>query len=352
MRPRLPRFTLFVLAVTALSGVVGVHAQDADATQGVKDYLLSRVADQQEATTALEAAAQAYFDLASATDFDYAALRDASPDAVREALQAARAAWREASPAYESVEGIVAGVDLLSQFDVDLDAGLSAAEGPDDVVSFDLTLPDGRTLEKPGNLFGVTESTLWGTFDAFGSGVAFDVDGDGTLGFGDTLPDANVLLAASDLLDAMTAELARTGDAWQPTTADVFGALVGNVPTVAEVFIDRWRSSRFVLGDATTMRDFGVISSLQDLNDNISSWQELYAGVAPTVAAADAALADDIGAQLADLKAWAAGIAEAEVGHRYSVEEADLIYDEGDRRATAITGDIAQAAAMVGVTVE
>jgi hypothetical protein len=161
-----------------------------------------------------------------------------------------------------------------------------------------------------------------------------------------------VLLAASQALAAMAADLTATAETWEPTPADVFGALVGNVPTVAEVFVARWRESRFVLGSATTMRDFGVISSLQDLNQNIASWRELYREVSPLVAAADASADADILASLADLGAWADEIAAAEANHTYTPEEADLIYDEGDRRATAITGAIAQAAALVGVEVE
>ena len=65
-----------------------------------------------------------------------------------------------ASPTYESVEGIVAGVELLVIFDVNLDAGASKAEGGDNIVSFDLKLPNGIILTQPGNLFDITEATL------------------------------------------------------------------------------------------------------------------------------------------------------------------------------------------------
>ena len=71
-----------------------------------------------------------------------------------------------------------------------------------------LTLPDGRVLPKPGNLFGVTESTLWGTYPEFTvAGVEADFNHDGKLDFGEALPDANVLKAGVDELDRYTAEL-------------------------------------------------------------------------------------------------------------------------------------------------
>ncbi|MBX3142046.1 MAG: hypothetical protein KF875_14925 [Trueperaceae bacterium] len=349
----LPKLAAGAAVLTLCASLGLAWAQGAT---GVKGYLLGQLATLQAGADDLAAAAQTYYDLAAASGFDYQALAAAQGAAVGAAvgasLDAARAGWLTASPAYESVEGIVAGVELMAQFDVDLDAGLSAAEGDEDLVSFDLTLPDGQVLAKPGNLFGVTESTLWATFDDFTTGVAFDVDGDGAIGFGDSLPEAGVLLAAGQALAAMAADLTATAETWEPTPADVFGALVGNVPTVAEVFVARWRESRFVLGSATTMRDFGVISSLQDLNQNIASWRELYREVSPLVAAADASADADILASLADLGAWADEIAAAEANHTYTPEEADLIYDEGDRRATAITGAIAQAAALVGVEVE
>lgn len=345
----LPKLALAAAVLTLCASLGLAWAQG---VVGVKGYLLGQLATLQAGADDLAESAKAYYDLAAAAGFDYQALAAGQQAAVAEALRGARDGWLTASPAYESVEGIVAGVELMAQFDVDMDAGLSAEEGDEDLVSFDLTLPDGRVLVKPGNLFGVTESTLWATFDDFTTGVAFDIDGDGAIGFGDSLPEANVLLAASEALAAMAADLTATAQTWEPTPADVFGALVGNVPTVSEVFVARWRESRFVLGSATTMRDFGVISSLQDLNQNIASWRELYREVSPLVAAADATADADILASLADLSAWADEIATAEADHTYTPEEADLIYDEGDRRATAITGAIAQAAALVGVEVE
>ena len=50
---------------------------------------------------------------------------------------------------------MVAGVPSLAQYDIILDAGAAGSEGGENVVPFDLALPDGRVLAKPGNLFGV-----------------------------------------------------------------------------------------------------------------------------------------------------------------------------------------------------
>ncbi len=316
----------------------------------VKNYLLTQLGVQKAGSSSLKTAAQRYYDLAKSANFDYAKLAS-NKKAVQNVLKEARDGWKKASPVYESVEGIVAGVEMLSIFDVNLDAGASKAEGGESIVTFDLKLPNGKILEKPGNLFGVTEGALWASEKSFSSGMKFDVEGDGKIGFGDALPDANILKAAADKLDTMTADLMATGKTWTPTLEDVFGALTANVPTAAPVFIDRWRTSRFVLGDAATRRDFNAISSLNDLNGNISSWQTLYKGLSPAVADKNASLNKQITDGLNSLKAWVSKLETQEKTRRFSPEQAELILKESDNRATAITGKIVQAAALLGVKV-
>ena len=249
------------------------------------------------------------------------------------------------------MEGIVAGTPGLAAFDVDIDAGTSAAEGGEDVVSFDLTLPDGRTLPRPGNLFGVTESALWGTFaDYEVRDVQADFNGDGTLAYGDALPDASVLKSSADELAAQSARLADAAAAWQPTEPEAFGALIHNVPTVGD-FVDSWRHSRFVAGETGT-RDFGAISRLSDIIDNITSWQTIYRGLSPAVAAVDQPSDAQIRQGLDDLKTYIGEIyAREQSGKRYTPEDADLIRKEAQDRATAVTGEISQVAAQLNITV-
>lgn len=333
--------------------LIVVGTVQAQGVETVKGYLLERLAAQKSATGQLVMAAGRYFDAAKKAGFDYRKLTQApAAGAVRAALEEARLAWIKASPLYESVEGIVAGVEALADFDLNLDAGASQAEGGDAVVTFDLKLSDGRVLKRPGNAFGVVEGSLWGTEKAFSSGVAFDLDGDGKLGFGDRLPEAFVLKAAAEKLDALTAELITAAKGWKPTAQDVFGALAANVPTAAPVFLERWKTSRFVLGDRATRRDFNVISSLSDLVDNITSWQRLYEGVSPQVRAKDAPLDAQILEGLRELKAWTQRLLSQEKIRRFTPEQAELILKEGDDRATAITGKIVQAAALLGIRVE
>jgi hypothetical protein len=332
-------------------------AQAASAAQadlaGIKTYLLDQAGELKANTARLKEAGNHYYNLARASNFDYAALWQAQPDEVVKVIEEARAAWLAASPGYEQIEGIVAGVPAMAEYDVILDAGAAGSEDPEGAVPFDLTLPDGKVLPKPGNLFGVTESTLWGTYpDYTVATVEADFNQDGQLDFGEALPEANVLKAGVDELDRYTAELLTTAQAWQPTESDAFTALVVMVPTMSEYF-GSWKDSRFVLGDKSTRRDFVAISRLADIQDILGGLQVTYAGVSPRVAAVDPDQATQIEQGLTDLKAFVADVQSQETsGKRFTPEEADLLGAEAQDRATAITGKISQVAGQLNIEIQ
>jgi hypothetical protein len=319
--------------------------------QGIKAYLNGKGAELKESTAGLKSASDRYYSLAQNAGFDYAALWSTQPDEARQAIEAARRAWIAASPLYEQMEGIVAGTPSLAEYDLILDAGASGQEDPQNAVPFDLTLPDGRVLPKPGNLFGVTESALWGTFEDYGSGVPADWDGDGSLEFAETLPDAGVLKAASDALDDYTTRMLAAISAWEPSETDAFTALVVMVPTMSEYF-DSWKNSRFVMGEESGQRDFVVISRLSDIQDILSSLQVVYTGVSPLIESEDPALSARIEQDLAELKDFVAGVySEEQQGKNYTPEEADILGAETQNRATAIAGQISQVAARLNIEI-
>ncbi|XSG75747.1 EfeM/EfeO family lipoprotein [Herpetosiphon llansteffanensis] len=318
----------------------------------IKTYLLGKTGDLITSTTALETASQRYYDLAKAANFDYATLWSSKQAEVGTTLNDAKAAWLKSSPTYEQMEGIVAGVSSLADFDVTLDAGASAEEGGDSVVNYDLSLADGRTVAKPGNLFGVTESTLWGTYDAFRiTDVEADINGNGTVEFGESLPEANVLLAAAQKLKATATELDTAAKAWEPTDSDAFSALVVMVPTMNEYF-DSWKNSRFVAGDSSTQRDFVAISRLADIGDILGSLQVVYDSLSPKIATLDADQDRQIKTNLQGLRDFVADVHKKEqAGQRFTAEEADLLGAEAQNRADAITGQVSQIAARLNVKI-
>lgn len=344
------RAVLFALMLAVVLGVLPAAAQESDDLSAIKTYLLDNVALLQTSAAGLEAAAQAYYDLAEAAGFDYAALWAGSRAETITALMKARDSWLTASPLYEQVEGVVAGVPSLSEYDVILDAGASGADDPEGGVTFDLTLKDGRVLERPGNLFGVLESTLWGTEPTYSSGVQADLNLNSTLEFGEVLPDANVLLAAAETTQGYVNDLVAASETWEPTNEDAFTALVVMVPTMSEYFA-AWRDSRFVAGDESTQRDFVVISRLADIEDILGGLAVVYDSVSPLVAGADAAQDTQIKDGLTDLIGYVSGLyAEEQSGRVFTPEEADVFGSEAQGRAQTITGQIAQVAALLNIT--
>jgi hypothetical protein len=318
----------------------------------VKTYLLDSLSSLKTSSEQLTAASNRYYELAKSDDFDYSTLWNTKQQEVMDAVEQAREAWKAASPGYERVEGLVAGVPLLAEYDVILDAGASGKEGGDAVVPFDLQLPDGRTLQKPGNLFGVTESTLWGTDPEYTASVQADFNGNGTLEFGEALPEANVLKAGAEKLDAYVGELQTAAQGWQPSEADAFTALVVMVPTMNEYF-DSWKNSRFIAGDASSQRDFVAISRLADIQEILSGLEVVYKGVSPIVASVDASQDQQIGKGLTDLKVFVADVhAKEQRGEKFSGEDADLLGAEAQNRATAITGQLTQIAAKLNISIE
>lgn len=319
---------------------------------GIKSYLLSTAGTLKTNTAALKAASDRYYELAKTANFDYAALWQSQQPAVVPALEQAKAAWMAASPSYEQIEGIVAGVPTLAEYDVILDAGSAASDDPEGAVPFDLKLPDGRVLPKPGNLFGLTESTLWGTRPEFiAAGVSSDLNGNGSQDFGEVLPEANMLKGSADELDRYAGELLQQAQGWQPSESDAFTALVVMIPTMSEYF-ESWKQSRFVAGESSTQSDFVVISRLADVQNILSGLQVVYQSVSPRIATLDKAQDTQISQQLNDLKAFVTNVySQEQGGKRFKAEDADMLGGEAQERATALAGQISQVAARLNITI-
>jgi Imelysin len=319
---------------------------------GVKEYLLEHTQGLTAFTDDFDADAERYYDLAKAADFDYARLWRTQGAEVGPLVQRLKTSWIEGNPMYERVEGIVAGTPSLSKYDVILDAGSSAAEDPESAVPFDLTLPSGTVLPQPGNLYNLTEGALWGTLPKeLPPSAAADLDRDGNTEFGEALPDANLLSAASDEFKRSAQQLHQSASEWQPTQSDAFTALVVMVPTMSEYF-GQWKESRFVVGNRTDSESFNVVSRLSDINDILTGLDVIYAGVKPRIAESDAARARQTERELDGLKSFISDLHRREQsGKRFTPEEADVLGTEAQDRGTAIAGQVSQAAASLGIEI-
>ena len=318
------------------------HAADLGST---KSYMLTRLEALKASTGRFVQASDAYYTLAKSVKFDYAALWKTQPAQTRAALNAARAAWKDASPRYEQIEGFFAGMEPFSGIDVIIDAADPGTKG-DNTVLFDVKLPSGKVLRSPGALFNFTEAALW-NLDPQYSALKVNLGAS----IGNALPNADVLKGGAQALDTQVGELLKLARGWQPSAPYVFTTLISNVPTTQD-FLDIWKRSRFVQGSGSDVTEFAAISRLNDLRDNIGSWQAIYKGISPDVQAKDAALSAQVSRGLDDLHAYVARLIAQEQKRHFTPEQAEGIMGEAQNRATALTGKLTQAAALLNVKVE
>ncbi len=336
---------------SAATPTVGAPAQSAADLQAIKDYTLDNAGRMKEGSAALAATAQTYYDVMAGYDFDYQAAWAADSERLTELLTEARANWLVASQYYELDEGIIAGVPSLAFYDVWIDAGPSAEEAPDEAYQWTLELPDGRVLESPGNFFHhLLEPTIWGT-DPDYTGLPVDLDGDGATTIGEALPEANVLLAASQGLDGATAQMIAAVEAWQPTLSDAFTAMVVMIPTMSEYF-EQWKLSAYIAGESSDEAAFIGTSRLFDISGILNGLDFAYDNVSVLVEDADPALDTQIQDGFVELRGYVDDLySQEQDGKRFTADEADLFGTEAQEMAIALAGQVSQAAALLNIAI-
>ncbi len=354
----------FALALAALALAVpiagcgdsddGTTASDATAAElaPVKTYLTDHSADLVEQVELLQANADEYYELAKSVGFDYERLLAEHGEEVRQLLEESKDVFVVANPAYEQMEGIVAGVPRLAQYDVDIDAG-SDASTPEDAVSFSLTTPDGKQLKQPGNLFFLTETGLYGTNpDVAAKGVSPDVDGNGKVEFGEGLPDANIYKATLDEFAKQSQSLDEDAQAFEPTPSDALTSIVVMTPTMSEYF-EAWKNSRFIAGEDAEEEGFVATSRLSDIADILGGILVTYDGIEPTIAAENPQQAKQTRKELQSLVDFASELRDREAaGEKCPATQADALGAQAQAQAEAIAGQVTQAAKQLEVELQ
>jgi len=343
------------LSATAAASPARAGASDTPNYAGVKTYLLARSQQLVTELNGIQARSERYYALARREKFSYPNLWRKHRAEVSSILLGLKPAFSRAHKAYEEEEGIIAGVPSLAQFDVIMDSGTSAADDPQTAVPFDLKLPNGKVFPKPGNFFhALLEPTIWGTDARFVArgGVKADLDRDGTVEFGEVLPDANVLVGTARSFVSYARKSDAAARAWKPNASDVLTALVVMVPTV-EGYFGEWKSSRAIAGSAAKEKAFVAHSRLVDVHGILSSLQNVYKGLRPLVAKAGAAQSARIGTALEQLTRFVDGIhAQEKAGKKFTPKQADLLGGQAQQRANAIAGQISQVAGVLGIELQ
>jgi hypothetical protein len=324
----------------------------ADDLQPVKDFLLEHTERLSADATKLREQAEAYYALAEGADFDYAKLLEDKRADVKSFVDGAQKTFSSANPAYEEMEGVVAGVPSLADYDVIIDAGADKSD-PENAAPITLKTPAGKTYDRPGNFNYLIETSAFGTEPKFAAkGVEPDLDGDGRVSFGESVPDADFYVTAAREFEKTAKELDSAAREWSPTPQDAFTALVVMTPTMSEYF-DAWKNSRFVAGDKAQEKAFVAASRLQDIADILGGLQTVYAGVEPRIADDDAAQAKQTKQDLDELTAFAERLRDEEAdGKKFSADQAETLGAEAQTRAEAIAGQVSQAAGRLDIQLE
>ena len=359
-------FTLLVVGCLALVGCGGsdddkttdtkatatpAAAANVDLTP-IKDYLLEHTDRLVTSTELLQRDAQEYYNLAEAADFDYAKLLKTNREEVATAVKELQGAHIQANPAYEEMEGVVAGVPSLADYDVIIDAGADGSD-PENAVPFSLTTKAGKEFKQPGNFFALIETSVFGTEPKFqAKGVKADLDGSGEVEFPEALPDADFLLAAATDFVKYAKELDEKAKEWQPTLEDAYTAVVVMTPTMSEYF-DAWKNSRFIAGSDAEEKGFVATSRLQDIRDILGGIVLIYESIQPSVEKVNADQALQTKTDLDKLHQFAGRLlTEEEGGKKFTASDADTLGSEAQRNAEAIAGQVSQAAGQLGLKLE
>lgn len=341
--------SLPLTATLLLSGAAALANTEVEGLAQVKAFTLEHNAALIVEAGKMAAAATAYHSIIQQAGGDYAAAWVAKGPELKAAIEAMRAQWLAASNQYETIEGIVAGIPATAKYDLILDAGNPGTE-PEDVAEYDLTLPDGTVLVRPGSLFHtITEPLFWGIEPAHAR-LAIDLDGDGRTGSGEALFDAELAQGAADAMVHWAMALEADMAAWEPNRDDAFTAVVTMTPTVGDYF-GEWKESQFLGGQGTA---FVAQSRLIDVLGIMSGCQRMYvSAIAPVVAPEDAALDGSITKGFDDLIALVTETRDREAaGTKFTPEEADAIGGEAQDIAERIVAQVLQAAAKHGVNIQ
>jgi hypothetical protein len=318
----------------------------------VKEYLADHTARLVAETGKLREGAERYHQLAESVDFDYAKLLDDHREEVASIVAQLQTDFRAANPAYEEMEGVVAGVPELADFDVIIDAGGDASD-PENAVPFTIETAAGKRYKQPGNFFFITETSIFGTEEKFtAKGVEPDLDDDGKVRFGEALPDADFLQAATRDFEKTAQELQKAGEAWTPKASDVFTAVVVMTPTMSEYF-EAWKNSRFVAGSKAKESGFVGASRLEDIASILSGLVVIYDNIKPQIAEADSAQAEQTGTALAELLVFVEKVRDEEKGgKKFTAEEAETLGTDAQEQAEAIAGQVSQAGGKLGIELQ
>ncbi len=330
-------------AAPAAAGGGGVHE--------VKSYLVNKLARMDAAGHSFLGQAEDYQRLLDASGGDYNRAATEHGSEMLGLIRAMQDDYRVYhNQGYETVEGIVAGVRRMVDFDVYLDAGVPKGEASTDSPASPLVLRsrEGRIIsDRNGNLFHfVIEPTLWGTKENFV--VRLSAEAAARVKPVSVLPRADVLLAAATDCAKKLDELNAVANRWQPTLDECVGALVWMTPTLNGYF-DDWRDSRY--NPDASLGKFVAQSRVLDMRGIMSSLQITCQAILPELARKDPALANRLRTEYAEILNFIARVDEREkrAAGKLTAGEIEELATQAKRLTDQLVPHLRQMAAVLSL---
>lgn len=331
------RCLLLSLSIFSLLPIAG---QAAGTAESVKSYLVKKLDKVQNASEDFVQNSEAYAALVAANGGTLEAAYKAKPKDMEKLVERMQENYKAMdSYGYETVEGIVAGVDSMAHYDIYLDAGVPASEGPDDVAPVILDLGNGKKIVKEGALFTfIIEPALWGGDKRWVVPV----------GDGKTMPRPEVVVAAAKDVNKKIGELVADAKAWNASVSDCFGAMVVMTPTLSDYFED-WKESRY---SKEKSGRFQAVSRVSDMRGIMGSCQVMYDAVQKDVAAKDKALAKSVSSGFKEIMAFLDKIEAREKQGEIKGAEIDELATQAKEKTDKLVPQIEQSAAVSGVKIQ
>jgi hypothetical protein len=336
------RSCLALLLGLALSTVIFSSQGRAEETAAsVKSYLLKNLEKMNAASKDFVANSETYSALVAANGGSVEAAYKADPKKIDQLIAKMQENYKAMdSFGYETVEGIVAGVPSMADYDIYLDAGVPASEGPDSVAPVVLDLGNGEKIDRQGSLFTfIIEPMLWGGDKRW----LTPVDGGKKL-----LPRPEVLAAAATDVHKKLDALLADAKAWNASVSDCFGAMVVMTPTLSDYFED-WKESRYAKEKSGR---FQAVSRVSDMRGIMGSCQVMYEAVEKQVAERDKSLAKSVDSGFKGIMSFLDKIETRETQGEIKGAEIDELATQAKDKTDKLVPQIQQSAAVVGVKVE
>ena len=165
------------------------------------------------------------------------------------------------------------------------------------------------------------------------------------------VPNPEMMMSADIRIgmERMTSAIRDSATSTQPPNTAAARPVM--IPTMNEYF-EQWKLSSYIAGEAAEEQAFVGFSRLFDISGILTGLDFTYGNVSTVVEGSDPALHGQIVDGFADLRSYVDDLfSQEQAGTVFTAEQADLFGTEAQSKATALSGQVSQAAALLNIEI-